>query len=136
MSSKDYPGPHKHEIDVSFTDDNMNYSVGAITSDVITSSVFTPDTLSINYTTGYLDNTSYFPHSIYGNSQNTVTINTKKGSVNMDELVDLIEVIKKRLLILTPNLDLHERYPLLKQLYDEYTALEKLLSGPDSQGDQ
>ena len=42
-----------------------------------------------------------------------------------------IEEIKKRLAILEPNLELHEKFQGLKQLYNEYKSMEKLLSGPD-----
>lgn len=62
----------------------------------------------------------------------TATISTAKGSVvDIDELAELIKVLKERLLVITPNFEMHEKYPMLKELYDEYKALEKLLSGPD-----
>lgn len=68
-------------------------------------------------------------------STNTVqaaTISTANGSVvDIDELAELIKVLKERLLVITPNFEMHEKYPMLKELYDEYKALEKLLSGPD-----
>lgn len=68
-------------------------------------------------------------------SENTVhaaTIKTAKGSeIDIDELADLIKVLKERLLVITPNFEMHEKYPMLKELYDEYKAMEKLLSGPD-----
>lgn len=60
------------------------------------------------------------------------TINTDRSSIDIDELADIIETVKKRLLILTPSFEMHEKYPMLKELYDEYKAMEKLLSGPDS----
>lgn len=60
------------------------------------------------------------------------TINTDRNSIDIDELADIIETVKKRLLILTPSFEMHEKYPMLKELYDEYKAMEKLLSGPDS----
>lgn len=62
----------------------------------------------------------------------TATISTAKGSVvDIDELAELIKVLKERLLVITPNFEMHEKYPMLKELYDEYKAMEKLLSGPD-----
>lgn len=51
--------------------------------------------------------------------------------IDINDLADLVQGIKDRLLILTPNFEMHEKYPMLKELYDEYKAMEKLLSGPD-----
>lgn len=59
-------------------------------------------------------------------------IQTKKHKIDIDELGDMMETVKKRLLILTPNFEMHEKYPMLKEMYDEYKAMEKLLGGPDS----
>lgn len=134
----------RKEIDsepaVSFADDNMSYSSASAGDVLLTDSITT--TAAIDYTYPYTvsitnSDLSVFPSAgIYGESLSPTVIKTRNGSVNMDELADLIEVIKKRLLILTPNFEMHERYPLLKQLYDEYVALERLLSGPDNQDDQ
>lgn len=64
-------------------------------------------------------------------------INTANGKrIDLEELADVVETIKKRLLILAPNFELHEKYPMLKELYDEYKALEKLLGGPDRKLDK
>lgn len=60
------------------------------------------------------------------------TIKTAKSTIDIDELAEMMETLKKRLLILTPNFEKHEQYPMLKQMYDEYKAMEALLSGPDS----
>ena len=59
-------------------------------------------------------------------------IKTEKHKIDLDELAEMMETLKKRLLILAPNFEMHEKYPMLKELYDEYKAMEKLLSGPDS----
>ena len=66
-----------------------------------------------------------------GNEVSANYIQTPKHRIDLDELGDMMETLKKRLLILTPNFEMHEKYPMLKELYDEYKALEKLLSGPD-----
>lgn len=60
-------------------------------------------------------------------------IQTGKSKIDLDELADIMETLKKRLLILTPNFEQMEKYPMLKELYDEYKAMERLLSGPDSE---
>lgn len=60
------------------------------------------------------------------------TIKTARSTIDIDELADIMETLKKRLLILTPDFEKHEKYPMLKELYNEYKAMEALLSGPDS----
>lgn len=60
------------------------------------------------------------------------TIKTARSTIDIDELADMMETLKKRLLILAPNFEMHEKYPMLKELYNEYKAMEALLSGPDS----
>jgi hypothetical protein len=60
------------------------------------------------------------------------TIKTARSTIDIDELADMMETLKKRLLILAPNFEKHEKYPMLKELYNEYKAMEALLSGPDS----
>lgn len=74
--------------------------------------------------------------SIFGNDENSIsgieTIKTKSGKkINIDELAEFMESMKRRLLILTPKFELHEKYPMLKQMYEEYLAMERLLDGPD-----
>jgi len=59
-------------------------------------------------------------------------IQTKNNKIDLDELADMMETLKKRLLILAPNFEMHEKYPMLKEMYNEYKAMEKLLGGPDS----
>lgn len=50
-----------------------------------------------------------------------------RKSINLFELVDRIDVIEKRLLILRPDVTMMEQYPVLQGLYDEYKAAEALL---------
>jgi len=76
--------------------------------------------------------------SISTSNSNEVSANyiqTPKHRIDLDELAEVFETVKKRLLILTPNFEMHEKYPMLKELYDEYKALEALLSGPDKSAD-
>jgi len=58
-----------------------------------------------------------------------------KDKVSVDEIIDFMDTMKKRLLMLTPMFELHEKYPALKQAYDDYLLIEKLVSGdqPDEQ---
>jgi hypothetical protein len=66
------------------------------------------------------------------NEGNKNYIQTSKSKIDLDELADMMETLKKRLLILTPNFEQMEKYPMLKEMYDEYKAMERLLGGPDS----
>lgn len=61
------------------------------------------------------------------------TIKTSKGKeIDLNDLADTMDAIKRRLLILTPNFEMHEKYPMLKEMYEEYLAMERLLGGPDT----
>jgi hypothetical protein len=66
--------------------------------------------------------------TVYGKT----TIKTAKNEIDIDELANMMEVLKKRLLIIAPNFEMHEKYPMLKEMYNEYKAMEKLLGGPES----
>jgi len=57
-----------------------------------------------------------------------VHFNNKK--IDFEELHTMMDTVKKRLLILTPNFEKHEKYQMLKDAYDEYRAIEALLSDP------
>jgi len=59
------------------------------------------------------------------------TIKTANSTIDIDELADMMETLKKRLLILTPNFEQLEKYPMLKAAYDEFKMLEKLLGEPN-----
>ena len=72
------------------------------------------------------------PSISIANEDNKSYIKTGKSKIDIDELADMMETLKKRLLIIAPNFEMHEKYPMLKEMYDEYKAIEKLLSGPDS----
>lgn len=42
-------------------------------------------------------------------------------------IIEALKDIKKRLLILEPNFEAHERYPALKEAYEHYKLMEDLL---------
>lgn len=134
-------------------DDNMNrsYTINIGDSDLISSTdtiSFTSDTNATGFIAQDIGSialdSSYFSNSniTIANSVNpnwaftgdikSTTIRTERNTIDIDELADIIETVKKRLLILTPSFEMHEKYPMLKELYDEYKAMEKLLSGPDN----
>lgn len=62
----------------------------------------------------------------------TPSISTDKGKIDLNELGELISVMKERLLIITPNFEKHEKYAALKKAYDHYKLLEAMLSGDEN----
>jgi hypothetical protein len=86
-------------------------------------------------TAGAVGNISFNSNSglSAGNTEyGKTTIKTAKNTIDIDELADMMNILKKRLLILTPKFEMHEKYPMLQEMYNEYKAMEALLSGPDS----
>lgn len=51
--------------------------------------------------------------------------------VDIDELADFMEMMKRRLCIITPNLEKHEKFPALKEAYEQYLVLDKLMREED-----
>jgi hypothetical protein len=115
--------------------DETNTTVGFVAQEIgsIGSSANTVSIASNSWTNG---NSFSFGSSDAFNADTTEysknTIKTARSTIDIDELADMMETLKKRLLILTPDFEKHEKYPMLKELYNEYKALEALLSGPDS----
>jgi len=147
------------EVDIGFTaqtiDDGIyiSNSVDTITLNDINGSMTMPSITSIdmstigNITLGAVGNSSNWANGAsftigsglssdsteYG--KNEIRLGNGK-SIDLDDLHATIETVKKRLLIIAPNFEMHEKYPMLKELYDEYKAMEKLLSGPDRELDE
>lgn len=135
---------------VEFKWDESNMSVGVIAQEI--GAIGTSDTYIMSDTSTIdLGNITIGPSWANGSSisfgstdtfsagtttYGKTTISTAKSTIDIDELADMMETLKKRLLILTPNFEQHEKYPMLKQLYDEYKAMERLLSGPDCNSDE
>lgn len=126
---------------IKFEWDETNRTIGVVAQEVDTISISMDDMLSStmttsisgvpqSYTVGQASSSFSFAKDLNAN-----TISTNKHTIDIDELAEMMETLKKRLLILTPNFEKHEKYPMLKQLYDEYKAMERLLSGPDTDCD-
>jgi hypothetical protein len=58
----------------------------------------------------------------------TMTLQTAKNRMDVDELIETVQMLKERLLILSPMLEKHEKYPALKQAYDHYKMIEKMIA--------
>ena len=69
--------------------------------------------------------------SIMAEGDGDAMIKTKKNTINLDEMAVMMETVKERLLILTPNFELHEKYPVLKDLYEQYKVVEAMLKEDD-----
>jgi hypothetical protein len=64
--------------------------------------------------------------SIMAEGDGDAIIKTKKNKINLDEMATLMETLKERLLILTPNFEKMEQYPALKEAYEHYKLIEAL----------
>ena len=69
-----------------------------------------------------------------GTMWSTPTINTpavlstsKGNSVDLDELAEMMKIMKERLLILIPDFEKHEKYAALKKAYENYKMIEALI---------
>lgn len=131
---------------VEFKWDETNTTMGVVAQEVDSVTIdlgnYTTDTvtLSNNYN-NYTINGSALNWSTAGSigidgkthySMDEITTATGK-KIDLNDLADTIETLKRRMLVLAPNFEMHEKYPMLKQMYDEYLAMEKLLGGPDAE---
>lgn len=64
----------------------------------------------------------------------STTINTMPDILDMYGVVDRLEKIEERLLILKPDLEKHEKYPALKSAYEKYLMIEKLVTKENEVG--
>ena len=64
--------------------------------------------------------------SIMAEGDGDAIIATKKNKINLDEMANVVETLKERLLILTPNFEKMEQYPALKEAYEHYKLIEAL----------
>ncbi len=126
-SSTDTIGITAQEVDISAYG-GANYTVTMNDTIDLGSISITNGSSAFNIGSPYTFSSGTSTNSLSGISE----INTATGKkIDLDELASVIDTLKKRLLILAPNFEMHEKYPMLKELYDEYKAMEKLLSGPD-----
>jgi hypothetical protein len=48
----------------------------------------------------------------------------------MTQVKNRLDAIEKRLLILQPQFELHEKYPALKEAYEAYQTIAAIVDGP------
>ena len=79
---------------------------------------------------------SYFTSTGTGTGSGWTTISpqtktifrTQNGDeVSVEEIIDIMKIMKERLLILTPLFEKHEKYAALKKAYDNYKMIEALI---------
>jgi hypothetical protein len=58
---------------------------------------------------------------------NNPTISTEDREINLNELADMMAIMRDRFLILVPNFEKHEKYTALKKAYDHYKLIEAML---------
>ena len=119
------------DLNSAFDSTNMTIDLGSISIGNIGNSGAFLTSSSINSGSTWTIGSSQ-PNISIANEDNKSYIKTGKSKIDIDELADMMATLKKRLLILTPSFEMHEKYPMLKEMYDEYKAMEKLLGGPDS----
>jgi hypothetical protein len=104
-----------------------------------THSVTTPSTVPAGtlYNTAIAPgNLTVHPHgktilTIQAENGGDAIIKTNKNTVNLDEIAEMMQVLKDRLLIITPDFEKHEKYPALKEAYDNYKLIEALCRDND-----
>lgn len=69
---------------------------------------------------------------VYQDSTGKTYIQDKNGKrIAVDELLDFVETMKKRFLILEPMFEKHEQYPALKAAYENYLLIERMCLGDE-----
>lgn len=82
-----------------------------------------PNTYSIS-------NTQYQPNiQITGANP---TILTDKNKISLDELAEMMKIMRERLLIIVPDFEKHEKYEALKKAYDHYKLIEAMVTGSEN----
>ena len=89
--------------------------------------VYNPNSTYINT---YTSTGTYNPGTIHITGTNP-TISTDKGKIELNALIELVDVLKDRLLILTPNFEKMEKYAALKKAYDHYKLMESMIGDED-----
>lgn len=69
-------------------------------------------------------------HSLHLKGSRPV-IQTDRNTINIDDVAETLQVVKERLLILTPDFEKMEKYPALKIAYDNYKMVEAMLRDGD-----
>ena len=58
-------------------------------------------------------------------------LTTDKGKIDLNELAEMMAIMRERLLILVPDFEKHEKYEALKKAYDHYKLIEAIVMGKE-----
>lgn len=81
------------------------------------------------YTIGSITQPSYNPN-IHISGTNPV-LTTDKSKIDLNELAEMMKIMRERLLILVPDFEKHEKYEALKKAYDHYKLIEAMVAGKE-----
>lgn len=70
------------------------------------------------------------PGTIYVNGEDP-SLKTEKVSINLNELGEMMKIMRERLLIIIPDFEKHEKYEALKKAYDHYKLIEAMVMGKE-----
>lgn len=107
-----------------------SYTVPSGTFGITSPSMYGTLSIGSSYASSVSMSTSVL--SIMAEGDGDAMIKTKKNTINLDEMAEMMNTLKERLLILTPNFEQHEKYPALKDLYDQYKVMEAMLKEEDN----
>lgn len=83
-----------------------------------------------HYTTGITQ--PNYHTNIHISGPNPV-LTTDQGKIDLNELVEIIKIMRERLLVLVPNFEKHEKYEALKKAYDHYKLIEAIVMGKENE---
>jgi len=107
-----------------------SYTVPSGTLGITNPSMYGTLSIGSSYASSITMGTSIL--SIMAEGDGDAMIKTKKNTINLDEMAEMMNTLKERLLILTPNFEQHEKYPVLKDLYEQYKVVEAMLKEEDN----
>jgi hypothetical protein len=92
--------------------------------------------LSMNSNSGTITmaTTAYVNQALSGKV--TFSSSDGKKQVYLDDIIDFMEVMKRRMCMLDPLLEKHDKYPALKEAYENYLLIERLCCGDDTDTDK
>lgn len=107
-----------------------SYTVPSGTLGITNPSMYGTLSIGSSYASSITMGTSIL--NIMAEGDGDAMIKTKKNTINLDEMAEMMNTLKERLLILTPNFEQHEKYPVLKDLYEQYKVVEAMLKEEDN----
>ena len=60
-------------------------------------------------------------------------LTTDQGKIDLNELAEMMKIMRERLLILVPDFEKHEKYEALKKAYDHYKLIEAMVIGKENE---